>query len=87
MMDPSDRVSISLCFSRFLLILRFFPLVSDRWLLMMQGSESEDISGKNSGGVSSEESIVNEQNKKTCADCGTSKTPLWRGGPAGPKVI
>ena len=25
--------------------------------------------------------------KKTCADCGTSKTPLWRGGPAGPKVI
>lgn len=27
-----------------------------------------------------------EQNKKTCADCGTSKTPLWRGGPAGPKV-
>ena len=30
---------------------------------------------------------MNEQNKKTCADCGTSKTPLWRGGPAGPKVI
>lgn len=23
---------------------------------------------------------------KTCADCGTTKTPLWRGGPAGPKV-
>lgn len=21
-----------------------------------------------------------------CADCGTTKTPLWRGGPAGPKV-
>ncbi|KAG6582187.1 GATA transcription factor 15 [Cucurbita argyrosperma subsp. argyrosperma] len=52
-----------------------------------RGSESEDISGKNSGGVSSEESIVNEQNKKTCADCGTSKTPLWRGGPAGPKSL
>ncbi|KAF9677953.1 hypothetical protein SADUNF_Sadunf08G0161500 [Salix dunnii] len=25
--------------------------------------------------------------KKTCADCGTSKTPLWRGGPAGPKSL
>ena len=23
---------------------------------------------------------------KKCADCGTSKTPLWRSGPAGPKV-
>ncbi|KAJ0232286.1 GATA transcription factor 16 [Hirschfeldia incana] len=25
--------------------------------------------------------------KKTCADCGTSKTPLWRSGPAGPKSL
>uniref|UniRef100_A0A7N0T2G4 GATA-type domain-containing protein n=1 Tax=Kalanchoe fedtschenkoi TaxID=63787 RepID=A0A7N0T2G4_KALFE len=25
--------------------------------------------------------------KKTCSDCGTSKTPLWRGGPAGPKSL
>ncbi|KAL8171295.1 hypothetical protein V2J09_023099 [Rumex salicifolius] len=24
---------------------------------------------------------------KKCADCGTSKTPLWRGGPAGPKSL
>ncbi|XP_076952106.1 GATA transcription factor 17-like [Bidens hawaiensis] len=24
---------------------------------------------------------------KTCADCGTIKTPLWRGGPAGPKSL
>ncbi|KAK3027741.1 hypothetical protein RJ639_042481 [Escallonia herrerae] len=24
---------------------------------------------------------------KTCTDCGTSKTPLWRGGPAGPKSL
>ncbi|CAK9187498.1 unnamed protein product [Ilex paraguariensis] len=24
---------------------------------------------------------------KTCAECGTSKTPLWRGGPAGPKSL
>ncbi|KAE9601484.1 hypothetical protein Lal_00040600 [Lupinus albus] len=41
-----------------------------------KGSEAED-SNPNSG---------NEQ-KKTCADCGTSKTPLWRGGPAGPKSL
>jgi len=25
-------------------------------------------------------------NKKCCADCKTTKTPLWRGGPAGPKA-
>nr|AFK37729.1 unknown [Medicago truncatula] len=29
----------------------------------------------------------NSNPKKTCADCGTSKTPLWRGGPAGPKSL
>jgi hypothetical protein len=23
---------------------------------------------------------------KACADCYTTKTPLWRGGPTGPKV-
>uniref|UniRef100_A0A5B6YK16 Putative GATA transcription factor 16 n=1 Tax=Davidia involucrata TaxID=16924 RepID=A0A5B6YK16_DAVIN len=47
-----------------------------------KGSESEDMSSKTSDRVSSEESNV-----KTCADCGTSKTPLWRGGPAGPKSL
>ncbi|KAF4355626.1 hypothetical protein CsatB_025846 [Cannabis sativa] len=45
-------------------------------------SDSEDMSSKNPSGVSSEES-----HKKTCADCGTTKTPLWRGGPAGPKSL
>ncbi|KHN03949.1 GATA transcription factor 16 [Glycine soja] len=29
---------------------------------------------------------VNEK-KKCCADCKTTKTPLWRGGPAGPKTL
>ncbi|KAB1213888.1 GATA transcription factor 15 [Morella rubra] len=47
-----------------------------------KGSESDDMNNKNPNGVSSEES-----HKKTCADCGTSKTPLWRGGPAGPKSL
>ncbi|KAE8717777.1 GATA transcription factor 15 [Hibiscus syriacus] len=42
-----------------------------------KGSDSED---------QKEISLSNETNK-TCADCGTSKTPLWRGGPAGPKSL
>ncbi|KAL5565934.1 hypothetical protein UlMin_029098 [Ulmus minor] len=29
---------------------------------------------------------VNE-GKKCCVDCRTTKTPLWRGGPAGPKSL
>ncbi|KNA21594.1 hypothetical protein SOVF_041750 [Spinacia oleracea] len=47
-----------------------------------------DLNDKKSSepdGVSSTESQGNEF--KRCADCGTSKTPLWRGGPAGPKSL
>lgn len=35
-----------------------------------------------------QESLSEEMNeiKKCCTDCKTTKTPLWRGGPAGPKV-
>nr|VDD53200.1 unnamed protein product [Brassica oleracea] len=44
---------------------------------------TEEISSSSSsdggGGVNSE--------KKSCAICGTSKTPLWRGGPTGPKSL
>ncbi|KAF3454573.1 hypothetical protein FNV43_RR05021 [Rhamnella rubrinervis] len=28
-----------------------------------------------------------DKNKKCCSDCRTTKTPLWRGGPAGPKSL
>ncbi|CAH2053513.1 unnamed protein product, partial [Thlaspi arvense] len=35
--------------------------------------------GSGGGGSSGE-------TKRTCVDCGTFRTPLWRGGPAGPKV-
>ncbi|XP_030544914.1 GATA transcription factor 16-like [Rhodamnia argentea] len=30
---------------------------------------------------------ASETNKKFCADCKTTKTPLWRGGPSGPKSL
>ncbi|KAI3752565.1 hypothetical protein L2E82_24599 [Cichorium intybus] len=35
--------------------------------------------------VSCEETI--STNEKLCVDCKTSKTPLWRSGPAGPKSL
>ncbi|PSR85093.1 GATA transcription factor [Actinidia chinensis var. chinensis] len=41
-----------------------------------KGSESEE---RNNG--------QSPDSAKTCADCGTNKTPLWRGGPAGPKSL
>lgn len=47
-----------------------------------KGSESEDMISKTPDRVWSEGSHI-----KTCADCGTTKTPLWRGGPAGPKSL
>ncbi|XWS58121.1 hypothetical protein CRYUN_Cryun08bG0007500 [Craigia yunnanensis] len=33
------------------------------------------------------EDTMSENNKKFCSDCKTTKTPLWRGGPAGPKSL
>ncbi|XP_047339317.1 GATA transcription factor 15-like [Impatiens glandulifera] len=45
-----------------------------------RGSDSEVSINKSSDSGPSGES-------KSCADCGTTKTPLWRGGPAGPKSL
>ncbi|CAN8265522.1 unnamed protein product [Cochlearia groenlandica] len=48
--------------------------------------ESETMKRRN--GVIIEQNTNNCNDKtKTCADCGTSKTPLWRGGPSGPKSL
>ncbi|XP_022931670.1 GATA transcription factor 16-like [Cucurbita moschata] len=30
---------------------------------------------------------LQDQTNKCCVDCNTTKTPLWRGGPAGPKSL
>ncbi|GMH27937.1 hypothetical protein Nepgr_029780 [Nepenthes gracilis] len=49
-------------------------------------SEFRDMDQKYSDGVSHEESQVSEI-KKTCTDCGTSKTLLWIGGPVSPKPL
>eukprot|EP00262_Sarcandra_glabra_P004119 TRINITY_DN15109_c0_g6_i2.p1 TRINITY_DN15109_c0_g6~~TRINITY_DN15109_c0_g6_i2.p1 ORF type:complete len:139 (-),score=28.50 TRINITY_DN15109_c0_g6_i2:274-690(-) len=46
--------------------------------------ESLDITIKYSS--ESEENKFSEF-KRSCADCQTTKTPLWRGGPAGPKSL
>ncbi|KAL3849721.1 hypothetical protein ACJIZ3_011603 [Penstemon smallii] len=34
-----------------------------------------------------EKNNSNNSSLKTCSDCQTSRTPLWRGGPAGPKSL
>ncbi|KAE8683354.1 GATA transcription factor 15 [Hibiscus syriacus] len=51
---------------------------------------SEDQNKNYPDCISPEESpdqAIGIETKKNCADCGTSKTPLWRGGPAGPKSL
>nr|GMD60501.1 GATA transcription factor 15-like isoform X1 [Ipomoea batatas]GMD66451.1 GATA transcription factor 15-like isoform X1 [Ipomoea batatas] len=45
-----------------------------------RGSESEEMNNQ-------AQTPDSESQIKTCADCGTTKTPLWRGGPAGPKSL
>ncbi|KAL8100418.1 GATA transcription factor 15-like [Apium graveolens] len=50
-----------------------------------KGSDCDEISSKTTERVSGDGTL--NQAAKTCADCGTTKTPLWRGGPAGPKSL
>ncbi|KAE9451823.1 hypothetical protein C3L33_16276, partial [Rhododendron williamsianum] len=48
-----------------------------------KGSESEEMNSSSS--TSTDKGSTEGNQIKTCVDCGTSKTPLWRGGPSGPK--
>lgn len=52
--------------------------------MCLQGSDCDENMNKACDKVVRDEAP--NQGAKTCADCGTTKTPLWRGGPAGPKV-
>ncbi|KAM3268350.1 GATA transcription factor 16-like [Capsicum chacoense] len=47
---------------------------------------SDEMSSETTSPVKSSPE-TSQSNIKTCVDCGTSKTPLWRGGPAGPKSL
>ncbi|KAL2469111.1 GATA transcription factor 16 [Forsythia ovata] len=44
-----------------------------------------DISQKEES--SSSDGLIEVEIKKFCADCKTTKTPLWRSGPSGPKSL
>lgn len=83
MVDLSDKVSDHHC----CVIVDFYKqvyvfVVEFDLIYLMQGSESDDMNSS-----TSTDRVSTEGNQmKTCVDCGTSKTPLWRGGPSGPKV-
>ncbi|CAG7877362.1 unnamed protein product [Brassica rapa] len=47
--------------------------------------ESSDVDNENC--ISSGSGSSGGEAKRTCVDCGTFRTPLWRGGPAGPKSL
>ncbi|KAG2306034.1 hypothetical protein Bca52824_025782 [Brassica carinata] len=51
------------------------------------GELSEDVDNENCISSSGSGSSSGGETKRTCVDCGTFRTPLWRGGPAGPKSL
>ncbi|EHA8590924.1 GATA transcription factor 15-like [Cocos nucifera] len=42
---------------------------------------------KDTGSIDLSSSRESSGEPKSCADCRTTKTPLWRGGPSGPKSL
>ncbi|KAF9681523.1 hypothetical protein SADUNF_Sadunf05G0010400 [Salix dunnii] len=51
-------------------------------IMDLKGNKSSREDDRSSGNVSGD-----VEDKKACTDCKTTKTPLWRGGPAGPKFL
>ncbi|CAH8324257.1 unnamed protein product [Eruca vesicaria subsp. sativa] len=49
--------------------------------------EQSDVDNENCSSSASGGGGSSGETKRTCVDCGTFKTPLWRGGPAGPKSL
>ncbi|KAF5801029.1 putative transcription factor C2C2-GATA family [Helianthus annuus] len=46
-----------------------------------------DPNDKRSDSSQAEDVTESSNEKKCCTDCHTTRTPLWRGGPAGPKSL
>ncbi|KAJ6928634.1 GATA transcription factor 16-like [Populus alba x Populus x berolinensis] len=46
-----------------------------------------DFKGRKSSREDESSGSGDVEDKKACTDCKTTKTPLWRGGPAGPKSL
>ncbi|PWA63019.1 Zinc finger, GATA-type [Artemisia annua] len=46
-----------------------------------------DLQDKRSSGESEEEMNESSGDSRSCRDCKTTSTPLWRGGPDGPKTL
>ncbi|KAL8061576.1 hypothetical protein ABFX02_02G094600 [Erythranthe guttata] len=53
-------------------------------MMMMMIEEVMESAQKEEGGLSDTDA---NNNKKSCSDCKTTKTPLWRSGPSGPKSL
>lgn len=79
MTNPEEQVSeiLKMGFS----LLFFFLYI--RLILYL----AKQVSGSEKMNTDSNQTNKDEQQmKRSCVDCHTTRTPLWRGGPAGPRV-
>lgn len=52
-------------------------------------SSCDPMETDNTSNTTSSNTMISNMNQpiRVCSDCNTTKTPLWRSGPQGPKVI